>query len=488
MSSPESIKGQGIGPPQENEFDFVVAEHPKYMPGSGPSLAPISILPAHDSSDTAVIENHFQHENLPRYIVTYSDTPQLRIAVAPNRVLNYVSARTLEEYEWKQSNVKRALDVKSKGKVYQDQKGVESRDVNEPKKGRKGRKRKHATREHLNEARVSETIAPPSSRPNPRKSIQEPFFFSPKRKTLASPFAQRGLVAAPDTESEEDEEVGLPTDIAIEGQLQNTMGPRSRSLSRLAMELSMSANSTPESLAAKRLKSPNYISHSRDTRSSSRQTLGSGSRAGSVGNEAKRQRRTIDQESVATLSSREARIAYDELEEVQIDKIKASSKKSRHFDQYSTLAKTREKRKPEPEPESEPEPAGDDDEDEQEYEVEAILGEEIRTVGNKNRPITYYEIKWVGWDETTAEPAYNVGEEAIAQYERKKQLGLIDTRISKHLRAEGGNDSDGTVDSSDKEGLFVGGSKNFRGRVASSSQPIRGEVIDDEDSDESNYE
>ncbi|PBP26418.1 hypothetical protein BUE80_DR002776 [Diplocarpon rosae] len=479
MSSLENLEGPSISPPQENEFDFVVAERPKYTPGSGPPLAPISIMLPHDTSDTAVIETHFQHEDLPRYIVTYSDTPQLRIAVAPDRVLNYVSARTLEEYEWKQTNVKRAFDVKGKGKANQNQKVGGTRDKSQPKKSKPGRKRKHAIMEDLSGAGALKTMGPSSSRSGLKKSTQESVFNSSKRPSLAFP----------GTESEEGEDDGLPTDIAIQAQLHSTMDPRSRSLSRLAMKQSMTANSTPEHLAAERRKCPSPSPYSRETRSSSRQTLESVSRASSVGNEAKRQCRTLDRESVATLSSRDARIAYDELEKAQNNKIKAVSKKSRHFEQYSTLAKTKEKRKPEPEaePELEIEPAAEDDEDEQEYEVEAILGEQIRSVGKKNEPVIYYEIKWVGWDETTAEPAYNVGEEAIAQYERKKQLGLIDTHMSKQLRAEGGNGSDVTVGSSDEDGLFVGGSKNIRGHAASSSQPVRGEAIDDEDSDESAY-
>ncbi|PBP24861.1 hypothetical protein BUE80_DR004271 [Diplocarpon rosae] len=481
MSSLKKLEGPGISPPQENEFDFVVAEPPKYTPGSGPPLAPISIMLPHDSSDTAVIETHFQHENLPRYIVTYSDTPQLRIAVAPDRVLNYVSARTLEEYEWKQTNAKRAVDVKGKGKVAQNQKVVGPRDRTQPKKSKPGRKRKHAIMEDLSGVGALKTMGSPLSRSGLKKSTQESVLHSAKRPTLALP----GI------ESEVGEDSNLPTDIAIQAQLHSTMDPRSRSLSRLAMKHSTSANSTPEHLAAKRRNSPYYSPYSRDTRSSSRQTKGSMGRGGSVGIEAQRQRRTLDRESVATLSSRDARVAYDELEEAQNDKIKAVSKKSRHFEQYSTLAKTREKRKPDPEAEPEPqleiEPAAEDDDDDGEYEVEAILGEEIRSVGKKKEPVIYYEIKWVGWDETTAEPACNVSEEAIAQYERKKQLGLIDTRMSKQLRAEGGNGSDVTVDSSDEDRLFVGGSKNVRGHAASSSQPIRGNAIDNEDSDESDY-
>jgi hypothetical protein len=42
----------------EAYFDFVVAERPKYTPGSGPPLAPISVLPPHDK-DGYIIKKAF---------------------------------------------------------------------------------------------------------------------------------------------------------------------------------------------------------------------------------------------------------------------------------------------------------------------------------------------------------------------------------------------------------------------------------------------
>ena len=36
--------------------DFVVAERPSYIPGSGPSLAPISVVPPHDKDNVIIIK------------------------------------------------------------------------------------------------------------------------------------------------------------------------------------------------------------------------------------------------------------------------------------------------------------------------------------------------------------------------------------------------------------------------------------------------
>ena len=45
----------------EAYFDFVVAERPRYIPGSGPPLAPISVLPPHDK-DSFIIKKVFIDE------------------------------------------------------------------------------------------------------------------------------------------------------------------------------------------------------------------------------------------------------------------------------------------------------------------------------------------------------------------------------------------------------------------------------------------
>ncbi len=147
-----------------------------------------------------------------------------------------------------------------------------------------------------------------------------------------------------------------------------------------------------------------------------------------------------------------------------------------------------------------------------EFEVREIVGDEVIKVGKKQKPVTYYRIRWVGdWD-LTREPAVNVGSEAIAEYKRKKALGYVSIA---HLwyseggkkfkrrkgevepkslfikpskkRTKGGKGSDGADDESDSESLFSTSDRKTTSILAAkSSQPVRGEVVDYNDDDEDN--
>ncbi|EKD15492.1 uncharacterized protein L3040_009180 [Drepanopeziza brunnea f. sp. 'multigermtubi'] len=463
----------GVDQEDNNNFlDFVVAERPRYIPGSGPPLAPISIMPAHTTNKTGIIIYHFQHEFHPRYVVSYVDKPQLRISVAPENILNWVSAKTFEEYEWKRSQ---ELDrSKPRSKHDPAQQDFAPRDDGEPKqKGKPGRKRKHEIDDEPNvtgNTGTSKGLMRQSSRAGPRKPIDqnEPALTSPQRPTLTSHSAQRGLADMADSEeSSDDEDDEVSTDVAIEAQLHHTMAPRSRS--RLGQGVSVSTSLSPEPNEANKTRrqtqTPKQLIPSRDT---SRQTGGSVSRSGSVstGNEAKRQRRSSRQDSFATTSSREARRVYDDLE-----RRKSQTSKSTIVSRYSTL---NQKVEPEPEPEPEPESGGE------EYEVEEILGDEIIHTGSKNKRVVFYHIKWVGFPDITMEPYYNVGDEAVANYKKKKRLGTLSKKGYKVVRA------DGTIkvvgdggEKSDSEPLFAGGKRSMRDSPA-------GQVVDDEDDEDDN--
>lgn len=96
--SPNNISSlNGLPYRDESYFDFVVAERPTYIPGTGPPLAPISVLPPHDK-DGIIIEKTFIQKEL-RYIVGYEDNPHLKVCVRPDRILDWVSSRTLETWE-----------------------------------------------------------------------------------------------------------------------------------------------------------------------------------------------------------------------------------------------------------------------------------------------------------------------------------------------------------------------------------------------------
>lgn len=174
-------------------------------------------MPEHDSHKTGMIVSHFQHENHPRYVVTYTDKPQLRVSVAPENILNWVSAKTYEEYEWKRSEAEaQAKAAERRGKSRNSdpaQQIFEARDDGEPKvKGKPGRKRKRPLEQ---DSRVIEAggssikgeLIRPSSRVGKKEPVvEEPDFTSPQRPTLASPSAQRSLANIVDS----DDEVSTP--------------------------------------------------------------------------------------------------------------------------------------------------------------------------------------------------------------------------------------------------------------------------------------
>ena len=67
-------------------FDFVVAERAIYFPGSGPPLAPISVMAPHDKD--GIIEGRIIIDKVPMYIVTYEQHPYLRVSVKPQNILD----------------------------------------------------------------------------------------------------------------------------------------------------------------------------------------------------------------------------------------------------------------------------------------------------------------------------------------------------------------------------------------------------------------
>ena len=56
------------------------------------------------------------------------------------------------------------------------------------------------------------------------------------------------------------------------------------------------------------------------------------------------------------------------------------------------------------------------------YEVQAILGKR----SGQNGAMDMYHIKWVGYSETTWEPADNVSKIAIDEFESKRKLEAFD--------------------------------------------------------------
>lgn len=121
----------------------------EYVPGSGPPLQPISLLPPRDS--TAYIIDRIilpspgpaaDGKPLPRrmtYIVGWHDLPAARMLVPAMQILNYVSPREVEE--WGFGNMEEQMDS---NKVTQERTGQQARDEPSKKPKRRGRPPKHS--------------------------------------------------------------------------------------------------------------------------------------------------------------------------------------------------------------------------------------------------------------------------------------------------------------------------------------------------------
>jgi hypothetical protein len=85
-------------------FVIEISERPKYVPGSGPPMTPISLRPP-DGKDWQIqsVENL---EGIPQYIVNPPNDPSGRIPVRKELILNWVSPRTFEDFEYLQAQQK----------------------------------------------------------------------------------------------------------------------------------------------------------------------------------------------------------------------------------------------------------------------------------------------------------------------------------------------------------------------------------------------
>ena len=412
-------------------FDFAVAERPIYVPGSGPPLAPVTVMPVHDKD--GVIKGEVEIDHQQRFIVSYEDHPYLRISVKPQNILDWVSARTYEQWEWEKSQAETQAEIdellpkiqaRERKKLLKEQ-GGSSRAGEGPKKQRYwSRKRKR----------------PPTPEPAPRPGRkrrgveteeEEVVMPSPRRPSLSTPTKQRGLAQPVDIETEEEEDddediLAETTAELIDRQLHGTPGR-----SKLANEIFRSPTTSPDPQPKKNQqakKPPVPYFNLRETRSSSVSSTMGG--RGRETRSSSNSRPPSRQDAVAAMSSRQANAIYEKLQS------KSQTKTSSIVDRYSYFGKppnssqrqsaanptrhksetTKRKKSATPKPVEEEE---ENEDDESEYEVDAILADEIR-MDKKQKPVLYYLIKWVGDWANTWEPAENVGTDAIKEYEMKK--------------------------------------------------------------------
>ena len=477
---------------QQITFDFVVAERPIYIPGSGPPLAPVTVMPIHDKD--GIIEGEMKIGQQLMFIVSYTDHPYLRVSVKPQNILDWVSPRTYEAWESAKTEAEiqaerdellPKIEAREKKKLLKQQGGASaSRAVEGPKKTW-SRKRKR----------------PPTPEPAPRPGRkrrgveteeEEAVIPSPRRPSMTSPTKQRGLAQPVDQDSEEDDEdedsMVETTSELLDRQLNGT--PRR---SKLANEILRSPTTSPEpqpkkSQHAKKPSVPPF--DRRETRSGS--TSSAPDRRGREARSSSNSRPPSRQDAVAATSSRQANAIYEKLQQKSQVKGKTISEKYSYLGKPPTSSQrqaaanpTRHKSEtpkrkkgttPEPveeEEEDEEDEEDDDEDDEPEYEVDAILADEYR-MDKKQKPVLYYLIKWVGdWDDTW-EPAENVGRDAINEYEVKKaaeQRGFFpSTATLNTTKAKSGYDEEMNEMSDDVVGIDPKGKGKQKMLFGSGSQ------------------
>ena len=440
-SRPGRQKG---GRKQRFTFDFVVAERPIYVPGSGPPLAPVTVMPIHDKD--GIIEGEVKLNGRPMLIVSYEAHPYLRVSVRPQNILDWVSQRTYEEWESAKTEAKDQAErdellpkiaAREQRKLLKEKGGSASRASEGPKKTW-SRKRKRPP-----------TPEPPSRAGRKRRGVdteeEDAITTNPRRPSLSTPVKQRGLADLLDVDSEDEDSFAEDTAELLDRQLNGTPGR-----SKLAMELTRSATTSPEPEPKTIQKSKNPPVppfDRRETRSGS-----VSSTAGVKGHETLNTSASgpSRRDSVATTSSRQARQIYEKLERKSqakagslTEKYSYSGKPPSSSQRLAAANPTRHKSEtpkskksatPKPveeeseegeegkegeEDEEEDEEDEEGEDDEPEYEVDAILADQYR-MDKKQKPVLWYLIKWVGEWENTWEPAENVGKEAIAEYQGNK--------------------------------------------------------------------
>ncbi|POS85623.1 hypothetical protein EPUL_001299 [Erysiphe pulchra] len=127
----------------ELHFDFVVAERSIYTPGSGPEVPDPTPMAEHDRDGFIISELSIDRGDFT-YIVTWKDKPHLLVSVRPQKIRDYVSARSYEE--WNTKKMQEELKSLEFGIVEPDVEiQLKPKDLSESK--RKGKKKRRTSEE-----------------------------------------------------------------------------------------------------------------------------------------------------------------------------------------------------------------------------------------------------------------------------------------------------------------------------------------------------
>ena len=451
-------------------FDFVVAERPRYIPGSGPALAPITAMPPHDKDGFIIDKVQFKRQL--RYLVGYEEYPQLKVSVQPENILDWVSRHALEQWEAqrydeeerrreeeelplilaKEERKRKRLEAKSRAAQSIDGRKAKRKQptdeftptktgrpakagrVGKAPKSANGRSRRSSTQHELDEEMI---FTSPRQSQRSRRS-QQP--------SLSTPSHRFSDTAMMDTES--NDEGSIDTDMAIELQLgiTDSMQP-----SRCSSE------------SAKILGGPKRPTSKSNAEDSSAEEI----RVAASARPKRHASILPGQSAVAATSSREALKIYEDLEHKKKSaaksilanrqsplKRKSSSLPSHAYkpsNNKSTPAERPSSRSitTSEEPESSSDQDGlESDEDGTDYEIHEILDEEMRKENGKQ--VLYYLINWVGEYDNTWEPARNVSEAAITDFKEKRTMQRT-SKANKPWRGQVVDDDDDDDDDDESE-------------------------------------
>jgi hypothetical protein len=447
-------------------------------------------MPTHDKD--GLIEGLIQMQKKPMYIVTYEEHPYLRVSVKPQNILDWVSPRTLENWEFAktQAEDKKLRDellpkiaARERRRRLKEQGGsMKASRVKEAQQGTKSRKRKRtpSPKRQIRTKSLSASgmgmsdMAPPSGSSRRRKQVDEEeqaVHNAPRRPSLSTPVRQRSLVDFMDYETEDEDSLAEEA-----AQLEHQLNGTPLHGSKLAIEISRSETSTPEvqPLKIQKIKKPPVPAFDRrETRSGSISSTPGARRRETHNSSASGPSR---RDSVAATSSREARVIYEKLER----KAKASTltekysysgeKPSKSTQKAISMPSTQKTSTPQRKQSATPKPTEEDDEEE--YEVDVILADEYR-IDKKGKRILYFLIKWVGEWPNSWEPEENVGVDAIAEYKEKKRAKQ--ERIGRSMNLDGA--------SSGAEGMFIDRKGKGRAMIPSDAGDLKGGEADESDED-----
>ena len=473
-------------------FDFVVAERPKYIPGSGPALAPVTAMPPHNKDGFIIDKVQFKWQL--RYLVGYEEYPQLKVSVQPENILDWVSRHALEEWEanrYEEEERRREEEELPLILAKEERRRKRIEAMSRAAKGADGRKlkRKQPTDDDVTPTKTGRPVklgrvGRPSNladhgsrRSSARYQPDDETLFTPPRPSQRSQRSQQPSLSTPshifdssimiDTESID--EGSIDTDMAIDLQLgiTDTAQP-SRSTSESANMLGRRTRSTSNS-------NTGYPSGEEDRMAA----LTRPQRHASI---------LPGQSAVAATSSREVLRIYEDLERKNKSAARPLlretqsplKRRSSLFSSYSynppsnvsnpaESSSLRSKTSSQEADSNSEQEDLENDEDETEYEIHEILGEEMREVNGKL--VLYYLIDWVGEYDNTWEPAKNVSEAAIADFMEKRRMQQASRQPSGYAESDAEREYT-------PRGSRTGGRNNGKGKT---KMPWRGQVVDDDD-------